>query len=417
MASLKGNAYAALGVALQAVLKLIFSAVATKVLAFYAGPSGMAIVGQLQSLLQIAAAGVASVTTTGVVKNVAEQKHSSAAIFSLSLVLLLGFSLVLLLLFAALGGYLSVLFLGGEWLLVLLIIPLTVVALGVTNLNMSYFNGRQEYRAYTVYTVVFSFLVACSTVALCVVFGVQGAVYSVALSPALAALIVTVLFRSGHLFVFDLSVIKNSDLLRSLLSYSFMTIVSALFVYGGHIYVRDFMTKALSLQATGIWYSVTRLSELYMTIASIAFSTILLPRYSSSSGAALTKEIGVGAILAVVAAVLLVLFVILFSDFLIVFLFGDEFMPASRILRLYVIGDAIKILCWVVLYVALAKQNVRFYVLFEIFSSVLYVILVLSIFTWKGFDFTPIGYIFQSVISLSVLIGWFAFFRKEIRVG
>ncbi|WAG80597.1 oligosaccharide flippase family protein [Metapseudomonas furukawaii] len=415
MSSLKRSAYAALGVVLQAILKLAFSVAATKILAFYAGPSGMAIVGQLQSILQIAASGVASVTTTGVVKNVAEEKHSNAAIFSLSLILLLSFGLVLFFALLALGGYLSRLFLEGDWLLVILIMPLSVIALGVANLNMSYFNGRQEYKKYTVYAMVFSFLIACTTVVLCLVFGAQGAMYSVALSPLLAAFIVTAIFRSGYLFVFDFSVIKNSELLRSLLSYSFMAIVSALFVYGGHIYIRDFIADALSLQAAGVWYSVTRLSELYMSIASVAFSIILLPRYTSLSGALLTREMRVGAVLALTAAALMVLFVIVLSDHLVDFLFGYEFAPAGAMLQMYVIGDAIKIFCWVILYVALAKQRVRFYILFEVFSSVLYVILVLSIFKWRGFDYAPIGYVLQTAISLSVLFIWFfCYARKKV---
>ena len=76
---------------------------------------------------------------------------------------------------------------------------------------------------------------------------------------------------------------------------------------------------------------------------------------------------------------------------------------------LYVIGDAIKVLSWVFLYVFIARQKVLFYLTYEIFSAVVYVVFSILAFRYLDFKYMAVGYVVQ--VALSLLIVMYGFFR------
>lgn len=160
----------------QAVFKLMFAIASLKVVAFYVGPSGMAVVGQIQAFLQILSAGVSSVTTTGVVKLIAEDKYPKERVLQSSLMLLLAFSFSFALVLLFSSTLISNFFLQGGWAEVLMLLPLGAFFIGLNNLFISYFNGGQKYSEYFWYSVITAFFTALLTCACSIVFGKPGAV-------------------------------------------------------------------------------------------------------------------------------------------------------------------------------------------------------------------------------------------------
>ena len=394
-------------VGLQALLKLFFSIASLKVVAYYAGPSGMAALGQLQAFLSIASAGASSVTTTGVVKHISEKKHQERSIITVSLLLLIVFSLILFLFFAGGAVFIAESLFGGAWIPVFILLPLAAFFVGVSNLFISYYNGHQRYNRYFYYSIISSFLMAATTIVMTMFYGLNGAIYSIVVSPVLVGVILIAVFKEFNVSSFNFSFIRDWPLAKSLLHFSYMAIGSAVVVYGGHIYLRDFISTNVSVDASGIWYSATRLSEIYMGIASVLFSTILLPRYSSRFDRQLKGEVVRMFGLAAFFVVAMVFSVKLCSGVLVDIIYGEAFKGASDIIDLYVFGDALKVLTWVFLYVAIAKQKVLFYLVYEIFSAICYVLFSVLVYHFFDFTYVPFGYVAQSAVSLCVVIVWF----------
>jgi O-antigen/teichoic acid export membrane protein len=391
----------------QAVLKLLFSIFSLKVVAYYAGPSGIAVYGQIQSFLQMSGAGASSMTSTGVVKLISEGRYAERDVLKTALLLLIAYTGILFIVFLMCSELIAVFFLNSSWRAALVVMPLAAFFVGVSSLFVSFYNGRQDYRNYFSISILMSFLTAAFTVGCAYFFKREGAIYSVVVAPIGAGLVTLLCFRGWMCdWRAPLSDVL-SPLAKTLLQFSLMALGSAVVVYGGQIYLRHFIAGNVSVDAAGIWYSATRLSDIYVGIASILFSTILLPRYSGLNGRRLTSEVLKMLWLGGIFALIMVLAVNVASGWGVRLIYGASFEAASSILDVYVFGDALKLLTWIFLYVFIAKQKVLFYLVYEIFSAAGYVVSSMLAFKYLSFDNMALGYVVQVAISLSVLIFWF----------
>jgi O-antigen/teichoic acid export membrane protein len=408
-------------VGLQAILKLLFSVFSLKIVAYYAGPSGIAVYGQLQSFLQMTSAGASSMTSTGVVKLVSEGRYAESNVLKTSLSLLLAYTGILFIVFLISSDMIAVFFLGGGWRAALILMPLAAFFVGVSSLYVSYYNGRQDYRSYLFVSIIMSFLTAAFTVGCAFYFKKEGAIYSVVIAPIGAGIVTLFCFRGWMRDWRTPSFGGLSSIVKTLLQFSLMALGSAVVVYGGQIYLRHFIAGNVSVDAAGIWYSATRLSDIYVGIASILFSTILLPRYSALSGKPLTSEVLKMLWLGSVFALIMVVVVKIASGWVVHIIYGASFEAASDILDVYVFGDALKLLTWIFLYVFIAKQQVLFYLVYEVFSAAGYVVFSTIAFKYLNFNHMAIGYVVQVSISLAVLVCWFLRFystsASEVKVA
>ena len=97
----------------------------------------------------------------------------------------------------------------------------------------------------------------------------------------------------------------------------------------------------------GQWQAVWKISEVYLSVLTIALSTYYLPKLSSLSGAAsILKEINSTALVVIPFAALLALAVYLFRDLAIFILFTDEFKLARDLFLVQLCGDVVKISSW-----------------------------------------------------------------------
>ncbi|WP_247255395.1 oligosaccharide flippase family protein [Pseudomonas moorei] len=396
----------------QAVFKLLFAIASLKIVAFYVGPSGMAVVGQIQAFLQILSAGASSVTTSGVVKLIAEDKYPKERVLQSALTLLLAFScsFVLILIFSS--AFISSFFLQDGWVKVLLLLPLGAFFIGLNNLFISYFNGEQKYNEYFVYSVTTAFFTALSTCVFSIFFGKVGAIYSIALAPAIAGVCVLLLparFRLPRLSLLSL----DTKIIKILLSYSLMALGSVVIVYGVQIVLRDFISTKGSMVEAGTWYAVTRLSDIYMGICSVLFSTLLLPKYSSQEGSGLASLVCRIGFVTLGFVIVMAVSVNVLASFAIWLVYGDAFAAAVGIIKIYVVGDAFKCLSWVFLYVMIAKQHVRFYLVYEMLSALLYLLLCVFCYRFYGFENMAFGYPLQGAVSLCMVVVWFLVARNN----
>jgi O-antigen/teichoic acid export membrane protein len=413
-ATRKGALRPIINIAVQAVFKLMFSVASLKVVAFYVGPSGMAVVGQVQSFLQIISAAVSSVTTTGVIKLIAEDKHLKESIVRTSVFLLVLLSFICFFILLLSSREIANYFLQGDWVVVLLLLPLGGFFIGLNNLFVSYFNGMQKYSEYFWYSMITAFITALSICAISFFFGKVGAVYSVVVAPVVAG--VCMLFLPKR---FCLPQLRNAfkkidgEILRILVSYSLMALGSAVVVYGGQIFLRNYIATNSTMAESGLWYAATRLSDIYMGICSVLFSTLLLPKYSAMEGRTLDSFVWRMAVVALVFGVVLVFVVGQLASFIVWLIYGEAFVVSSDVLKIYVVGDGLKCLGWIFIYVMLAKQRVRAYLIYEVITAFLYLVSCIFFYRLYGLESMAYGYVLQGIISLFSVLLWFFISRDK----
>ncbi|MBU5605073.1 oligosaccharide flippase family protein, partial [Citrobacter sp. S55_ASV_140] len=238
------------------------------------------------------------------------------------------------------------------------------------------------------------------TIVLACVFSINGVMLGIVLAPIVSFILCMPFLRIFNVDLFICLRGFSRDLARLLSQYSLMALTSAILVYGVQIYLRHLISVEIDESIAGIWFSATKLSEVYMGIISLLFSTLIVPRYSNAEEKTrIGKEVYLCLKISIPMAILMVLGVYLLAPIVINLIYGTAFSEASNILRIYVVGDALKVLTWVYLYVALTRKKTAVYIVYEIFSSSLYLILCSYFLVWKGVQYMAFGYLAQGAVS------------------
>lgn len=402
----------------QSLVRLFCSIVSLKVIAFYAGPAGILMYGQLQSFMQISSTVASSVTSAGVVKYTASREYSEKEILTTAFYMSLIYSFLLFGVFFVASQFFVDSLIDKKWLYIFLIIPVSSFFYSITNLILSLLNGRANYTQYLYYSIFNTVFVFVATVILAYVFSISGVMLSIVLAPIVAFILCVPFFKFFNIDCFLSLKRFSTNLARLLSQYSLMALTSAVLVYGVQIYLRRLISVEIDDSSAGIWFSATKLSEVYMGIISLLFSTLVVPRYSDTGEKKIIgKEVSLCLKIALPMAMLMVLGVYLLAPIIIKLIYGDSFSEASKILRIYAVGDALKVLTWVYLYVALTRKKTTTYILYEIFSSSLYLILSSYFLLWKGIQYMAYGYLVQGLVSVILIAIWFYYYNKREGYG
>lgn len=367
---------------LLTLLRMASGFVIAKVVAVYTGPSGMAMLGQVQSLVGALNGIVAAPAGSGVVRFTAEHHaqgfDACAPWWKASLRWLLGL-LALIIPLACLGAVPLADWLFGSasyyWLVIAAALALPLSA--ANTLLASILNGQQQYRRYVGLGMV-SVLVATGLIlALIVSHGLQGALLAAALSSAFAGLIMLLgalrqpWFRLRYWWG-----AADRQQIKGIGSYVLMAVTSAICIPTSLILVRNILVSHVGWEQAGQWQAVYKISEVYLGVITMALGTYYLPRLASLKGhAAIRAEtLAVAKVVMPIVAVL-ALGVYLLRDLAITLLFTEQFRAARDLFAIQLVGDVVKILSWLIAYPMLSQGATRWFVGTELTSSISLVLL------------------------------------------
>lgn len=155
-----------------------------------------------------------------------------------------------------------------------------------------------------------------------------------------------------------------------------MAITTAITTPLALIVIRNMLISQVGWDMAGQWQAVWKISEVYLSVITIALSTYYLPKLSTLSGVdKILKEINKTAFLVIPFAALSALTVYFFRDLAIYILFTDEFKPARDLFLVQLCGDVVKIASWLYAYPMLARGATKWFVTSEILFSLLFVML------------------------------------------
>ena len=395
------------------VIRMLTGLISVKVVAPIIGPVGVALMGQLNNFSQIVLSISNGGINAGITKYVSEYSDSEEDYtfyigtgFWITLFLSVITSLVLII---GAGYFAEDILHDVKYKSVFYVFGFTIILYALNALLTSVINGFKEYRKYVIANMVGSIVGLLFSVVLAFQYKIYGALIALVTYQSIVFFLTLWIVRKSYWFkwkVFISRFTKSTSL--KLGHYSMMALVSAITVPAGQIIVRNFIIKDQSLFDAGLWEGVNRISNMYLGVITTSLSVYFLPRLSEIKVVKeLRTEIFSVYKLIIPFLIITTLIIFLFRVLIIHILFTREFMGMQDLFGYQLIGDIFKIIGWVLGYLLLAKAMTKTYIVMEMVSFV--VLIIVSYFLVKQYG--PVGatlaFAIVYLVYLLVLCGVF----------
>ncbi|WP_270689648.1 O-antigen translocase [Aeromonas sp. D3] len=385
---------------LLTLLKMVMGFVIAKVVAVYTGPSGMAMLGQVQSMVGCLNGIINAPVGSGIVRYTAEKKdqgfEACAPWWRAALQWVLIISAVAIPTGLLMANHIADWLFQDEslaWIVMATICVLPLSAIGT--LCNSVINGQQLYRRYVGLGMLSALVSAAVMLTMIMLANIQGALFAAAVQAALIGLVMFIAnlrqpwFRLQYWWGSS-----TPEARRSIGGYMLMAITSALTVPISLILVRTILIHQVGWEAAGHWQAVWKISEVYLGVITMALGTYYLPRLSSLVGVdAIADEINKTARIIIPVVAAMALCVYLLRDLAIWILFTSDFTAARDLFAIQLCGDVIKIASWLYAYPMLSRGKTKIFIASEILFSILFVTVSYPLIFFVGIKGVTISYL------------------------
>jgi len=403
---------------LLTLIKMFSGFVVAKIVAVYTGPTGIVMLGQIQSIVTTLNGLVNSPVGPGIVRFTSENdkngygecaKWWQASTRWVALILAIILPLTILT-----SSYISSWVLGTPdfgWVLVITAFLLPFTAAGT--FIASVINGQQQYKKYVVLGMVSAILSLAIMLLLIIVGNIYGALLAVAVQNAVVG-IVMILYslRKPWFKIKYLWGQVDSRSMKDIRGYILMAVTSAIVVPCSLILIRNIIVQHAGWTQAGYWQAVWRISETYLAIITIALSTYYLPRLSAiKDNKLIVGEINATLKVVLPVVVLCATGVYILKDFIISVLFTKEFYSARDLFKYQLLGDVLKIISWLYAYTMISKGMTKIFVLSEIVFATSFVAISYFFVIHYGVYGAPMAYCVN--YSLYLLFAIFVVYRVK----
>ncbi|MDR7018914.1 O-antigen translocase [Aeromonas salmonicida] len=395
---------------LLTLLKMVMGFVIAKVVAVYTGPSGMAMLGQVQSMVGCLNGIINAPVGSGIVRYTAEKKdqgfEACAPWWRAALQWVLIISAVAIPTGLLMANHIADWLFQDEslaWIVMATICVLPLSAIGT--LCNSVINGQQLYRRYVGLGMLSALVSAAVMLTMIMLANIQGALFAAAVQAALIGLVMFIAnlrqpwFRLQYWWGSS-----TPEARRSIGGYMLMAITSALTMPISLILVRTILIHQVGWEATGHWQAVWKISEVYLGVITMALGTYYLPRLSSLVGVdAIADEINKTARIIIPVVAAMALCVYLLRDLAIWILFTSDFTAARDLFAIQLCGDVIKIASWLYAYPMLSRGATKWFMSVEVIFSTTFVILTYIFVSYVGIKGATIAYLVNYSICFLII--------------
>lgn len=364
---------------LSTIIKLITSYVTIKIVAFVIGPSGIALLGQLQNFASVFTTLGAGGINNGVVKYVAEHKDERSVLqeylqsgLKITFLCSLIFGAILILFCVSFSRWIL---LDSQYYYVFIFFGCCLIFISLNNFLLSILNGFKDFKKFVFINVITSLVGLAFTVTLVLLFELKGALISVVTFQGVVFFVTIFLLKKKKWFSSAyLWGTLNKDKLKKYGQFSLMALVSAATVPISQLLVRGHLITEFSAEQAGIWEGMNRISGLYLLFVTTSFGVYYLPKLSETkSNILLRKEIFTTYKIITPIIVISLFLIYILKDFVINILFTKEFYQMKELFFWQLLGDFFKILSWILAFLMVAKSMTKIYIFTEIFFASLFV--------------------------------------------
>lgn len=406
--------------ALLTLFRMISGFVIAKVVAIYTGPTGLAFLGQFQSFTVSMLGLVNAPVTNGLVRYTKEYNDCGFQACSPWWRACVQWACAILLVLVSVGCFFSkelssFIFLDESyyWLINISLLTLPIAVAG--SIIKSVLNGLQQYRRF-VYLGILSVITSTLIMLLLIFeFGLDGSLFAMAIQPSIAGFIMLLFsLREPWIKIKFWWGSTGSEQRKAIGGYITMAIASALMGPLSLMLVRNIISDADGWANVGLWQAVWKISEVYLSVVSMALTTYFIPVLSSvSKKIEIENEIKNTIILVLPVTIASALSIYFLRDFVIEILFTEEFHAARDLFAFQLLGDVVKVICWFFICVMIAKGASRIFVLCEIAFSITFVVFSYIFVSFLGIEGVTIAYFVNSIVCLVFYLLTFDFVISE----
>ena len=399
---------------LSTAISLLARLISTKIVAVYLGTNGMFLMGQLKDFLRLGNTIGSFGIENGIVKYVSEYESEKTKLsdiigtsFKINLASALIFSSLILIFKNQISDFLQINFSENFYFLILIF---SIISASIHTCFLSIYNGLKKIKLYVLVNIFSNIVSAIILVILVLEMQIIGAFYALAINQIFSLLINIILFFIYKPFeirwVFKEFVYDN---LKKLSSFSVMAVVGPTCLIISTFIVRDFIFTEFGSDYAGSWEAMWRISAIYLLFLITTFKFYLIPTFSKLNNNELKKE--VFKIWKVVIPIIIIITagVYITKDLIINILLSEEFILINTIIFFHLLGDVIKINCWVLGNIMISKADTKSFIFFQIEWSVVFVALTYLFISKYGFVGVSISYFITYIIHFSLLN---LYFRK-----
>lgn len=363
--------------AIATLIRMLTGMISVKVVAAVIGPSGIALVGQLNNfslILQSISSGGINAGVTKYVSEYSEEPSEYRKFLRTSIFITLVLSVVtgLVLLFGA-RYFAQVILHDASFAGVFYFFAFTIVLYALNALLISVINGFREFKKFVIANISGSLIGLVFSVVLALRYGVYGALVSAVTFQSVVFFATLWIVRKSDWYRKD-NAIPAFDALtaKKLAHFALMAYASAITIPAGQLLVRGFITSKAGLDAAGIWEGMNRISAMYLNIITTSLAVYFLPKIAQlKERTELRKEIAKIYKLIIPFLLVATVAIYLMRHIVIRILFTKAFSDMQDLFSLQLMGDFMKILGWVLGYMLIAKAMTRVYVVMELVNFVL----------------------------------------------
>ena len=401
---IRTSLYSGVSTAISLLVRLI----SNKIIAVYLGTSGIFLLGQLKDFLRLSNVISGFGIENGIIKYTSEFQKSDEElrkILSTSFKTHLFFSLIFCILILIFKNTIA------EYLLLdfdskfyFLILSISVISFSIHTLLMSIINGIKKIKLYVTINIVSVVISAILMITLVLKYAIIGALYALIINQITTLLVTLILFYIYKPFNFSLLFSDfNFKYFKKLSAFSVMAITGPTCLIISTFVVRYYISDKFDTNFAGSWEAMWRISAIYLLFLISTFKFYLIPTFSKLNSENLKNE--VFKIWKVVIPIIIVITagVYLLRDIIITVLLSNEFFLINEIIFFHLLGDIIKINCWVLGNILISKADTKAFVFFQIEWSVIFMILSYFLINAYGFWGVSLAYFITYIIHFSLL--------------
>lgn len=404
---------------ISTIIKLLVNLIITKVISVNYGSIGLIQLGNFQNLFQIVTNTSLGGINNGIIKftsEYAQSKRKLGKLLKSTLVVVLFCTIVtMLVMFCTSGSISKIIFKDLSKGYVIQITALCLLFYSVNIIFTSYLNGIGKIKILTIVNVTQSILSLLLTLILIQFFKYEGILISIPLSQvAIFTFVVFLLFSVKKFIKFIAKIDISFFDIKNLLSFSLMTLTSAIISPLSNYYARSYIQHSFGEHQTGVWQASQYVSTVHLFLLTTSLSVYFLPVFSKlKENTELKKELFKGLKFIILIVLLSSIFIYIFRDTLINLLFSKDFFELKNFVLYQIVSDFFKIMSWLFAYLLIAKNMVKKYILFELLAAFTYVLSLILLPQYIGVDGIYLASILQYFIYLIMLVYTFRFLIRS----
>ena len=399
--------------ALSTFVRMLAGMVSVKVVAVIIGPAGIALLGQLNNFSSILLGMANGGINSGITKYVAEYKDDDSKVKAyisnaLRITLVCSFVVSLILIFFC--KWLSqLILLSEEYYYVFIVFGITIFLFTLNGLITSILNGYKEFKLYVRVSIFGTIAGLLYSVLLVFLWGLPGAMINAVTFQSIMLFVTLWMCRKLPWMKREYFAQKlDKPIVKKYLGYSLMTLTTLALLPTCQMLLRGYVMSELSPTDAGIWEGMNRISSMYLSVITSAFSIYYLPRLSEILNPEELRSEIIRCYKVILPMLLGISFLIFLLKHIVLWvLFTPDFYPMENMFGWQLAGDMFKMCSWLLSYLMVAKAMTGKFIITEIIFNLSYLALAFLFMKLNGIVGLIQGYLINYILYFIVMIFMF----------